>query len=184
MRSIVIVAALCAAVVFPRSASADMPVELSIGGSAGGAAIELIDPTEGSTTRTWSLNVHGRLRRPGNTPLGLELAVHVPHGASMTVLIDLVRVKNLGSAHLAVGIFRPIMDQHLSVEKIDRSGDLVLGWGLEARVYKSCEGTVDWRVFLADPTTVPRMYGDFVRPIYDEAMKGGQVWLGIQCPLL
>lgn len=182
MRSIAIVAALCAAVVFPRSASADSSVEISAGGSFGGAAIELADPSDGSTTRTWSVNASGRVRRPENTPFGLEVALHVPHGVSATVLLDIARVKRLGSAHLAVGVFRPIDQAHMSVTKLDRSWDLVLGWGLEARVYKKWEATLDWRVFLPDPSTVPRTYGDFSRPFYDEALRGGQLWLGMQRP--
>lgn len=165
-----------------RSASAEPRsklFDLSVGGSFGGAVVEWVDPSAGSTTRTLSLNAVARGRIPGHTPLGLELALNVPHGASATVLVDLARVDRV-SAHVAVGAFFPIANRQLSVTKIERSWDLTLGYGVEVRVYKKWEIMADWRVHLPDPTTILRIYGDFARPLYDEALRGGQLWLGMQ----
>lgn len=150
--------------------------ELQIGGSAGGAAVEWIDPSEGSTTRTLALNAFARIRHP-RTPFGFEQALVVPHGMLSALLLDAWRAERW-RVHVNLGVFVPVAKRYLSTEAIDRSWDAVAGLGAEAMVRKRLAVTADWRVFLAAPTSIPWIYGDFTRSVYKEAQRGGQLWFG------
>lgn len=164
-----------------RSAAADRydfhrGFELQVGGSLGGSIIEVVDPSESSTSKRFALNAVARIRHP-RTPFGFEQTLILPHGTMSAMLLDAWRADRW-RAHLDLGAFIPIGGRHMSAISVERSWDVVLGLGAEALVYKRLSVTVDWRVFLPDPTTIPQRYGDFVRPVYKEAQRGGQLWLG------
>lgn len=181
MRYIIMLMVVGLLVLFISTARADhynfrRGFELQVGGSFGGSVIEAFDPSEGSKSKTFALNLVTRIRHR-RTPFAFEQTIIIPHGLMSALLLDVWR-GNRWRAHLDLGIFRPIAKRHLSATNIDRSWDLVLGFGAEALVYKRLSVTVDWRMFFPDPTSVPQMYGDFVRPIYKDAQRGGQLWLG------
>lgn len=164
-----------------RSAAADRfdfrrGFEVEAGASVGGAVVEWVDPSEGSTTRTGALNAFVRVRH-SRMPFAFEQTIVLPHGTMSAILLDAWRADRW-RAHLDLGVFIPVGGRQISTTVIDRPWDLVLGLGAEAMVYKRLTVTVDWRVFLADPAMIPGRYGDFVRPIYKEAQRGGQLWIG------
>lgn len=166
---------------FTRPAQADHynfrhGFEYQVGGSLGGSVIETFDSSDESTSKTYALNLVGRIRHH-RTPFVFEQTIIIPHGMMSALLLDVWRAERW-RLHLDLGMFRPIAGQHLSATNINRSWDLVLGFGGEVLAYKRLAITVDWRMFFPDPTSVPQMYGDFVRPIYKDAQRGGQLWLG------
>lgn len=157
----------------------DSSVEMQFGGNISGALVELISPSDGSTTRTGAVTLSSRFRHR-RTPLAFEGAVILTHGLLGAALIDFWRAEHW-RVHGDVGIFKPFGHRQLSVTKVDRSGDLVLGFGAEAAVIGSLPRlnfTLDWRMYFPDPLSVPQEYGDFVRPIYKEAQRGAQLCIG------
>lgn len=151
-------------------------VELQIGESFGGSMIEAFSPSSGSTSNTYTINIVARIRHH-RTPFAFEQTIIIPHGLMSSLLLDVWR-GDRWRAHLDLGVFVPIRGQHLSVKTVNRSWDIVPGLGAEVMVRKKIVVTADWRIFLPDPTTIPQTYGDFVRPIYKEAQRGGQLWFG------
>ena len=119
--------------------------EVQVGGSFGGSTFELIDPSEGSKTRTVALNADFRIRHP-RTPFAFEQTLILPHGMMSALLLDAWRADRW-RAHLDLGFFIPFGDRHLSSTDVKRSWDLVLGLGVEALVRKRFVITADWRVF-------------------------------------
>ena len=151
-------------------------VELQVGESFGGSVVEAVSPSNGSTSNTYTVNLVARVRH-GRTPFAFEQMIIIPHGLMSSLLLDVWR-GDRWRAHLDLGVFVPIHGQHVSAKSIDRSWDIVPGLGAEVKVHERMVVTADWRIFLPDPTTVPQTYGDFVRPIYKDAQRGGQLWLG------
>lgn len=182
MRYIITLMVVALLVLFVRPAQADdynfrhHGFEFQVGGSFGGSVVETFDPSEGSMSRTYALNAVARIRHR-RTPFAFEQTIIIPHGTMSTLLIDTWR-GDRWRVHLDLGMFIPIAGHHVSAMDVDRSWDLVLGFGAEVLVYKRLAVTVDWRIFLPDPTSIPQVYGDFVRPIYQDAQRGGQLWLG------
>ena len=150
--------------------------ELQLGGSLGGAVVEWIDPTPGSTTRTAALNVVARVRTR-RTPFAFEQTLVLPHGMMSALLLDVWR-GDRWRAHLDAGAFFALGDRYMSTTEVKRSWDLVLGLGAEVSVSRHLVLTADWRVFVPDPTSIPQQYGDYVRPILKEDERGAQLWLG------
>lgn len=121
--------------------------------------------------------VAGRLRAPDHTSFGLEASAVLPFGFGLNGFIDLIHIKK-ARAHFNFGVFANLIDS-VSVMNIDRRFDITGGFGVEIPVSEKIYLTLDWRNFLPWPWETIARYGDFSRPFYDEAFKGGQLWLGV-----
>jgi len=120
-----------------------------------------------------------RLRWLDGLPFALEANVHVPYGVGAGLLLDVYRGEHLRVHAFDVGIFVPIAPQlRLTRPDIDRDFDLWTGLGIEWNYRRSETVAVDWRVFIADPSRVPYYYGAFCKPIYLDALKESQLWIG------
>lgn len=118
-----------------------------------------------------------RLRAPDYTPLGLEANVVLPYGLGLNALVDIIHFKKT-QTHISFGVFANLIDS-VSVMDIDRQLDITTGVGTEIEIAPKTRLTIDWRVFLPWPWEIIPAYGDFFRPFYQEAAKGGQIWVGI-----
>lgn len=158
-----------------RDAAFECQFNLAVGGAPWMAGYENLFGS--STTAVITGRVGVRLRMPKYTPLVLDVSVVFPHGIGATIGVDVVhtdRVRlHIGDAGLFVNATVPV-----SVARLERNIDLVVGLGLEVKLTKTVSVTLDWRVFLPPPISTMRSYGDFARPLFDEAFKGGQVWIG------
>ncbi len=146
---------------------------------AGGGAplLPILLDWEKQHTSMFSGFLAGRLRAPDYTSLGLEANAVLPFGIGLNGFIDVTHLKKM-RAHFSFGIFMNLVES-VSVTQVDRLLDITAGLGVEIQMTKKTRLTVDWRTFLPWPwDTIPR-YGDFCRPFYEEAVKGGQLWIGV-----
>lgn len=128
-------------------------------------------------TAMLSTLVAGRLRAPDYTSLGLEANVVIPYGLGLNAFVDIIRLKK-ARTHISFGVFANLIDS-VSVMQIDRQLDITTGIGTEIEITPQTRLTIDWRIFLPWPWQIIPEYGDFFRPFYQEAAKGGQIWVGI-----
>ena len=152
--------------------------EASSVGEAGCSWFEIVDPTEGSTTKTCGVHLAVRARH-SRTPFGIEAGMILPHGLGATLILDVYRGDRFRIHAFDVGAFVPVFGRALSVTRIERSWDLTIGAGAEILVRPRVAVTVDWRIFLPNPSEILPIYGDFARLLYDEAGHGGQLWIGV-----
>lgn len=130
-----------------------------------------------STTAVFTGHVGVRLRMPKYTPLVLEISAVFPYGIGATVGVDVIHTDRVRLHIGDFGVFGNFTVP-VSVARLERKMDLVIGLGLEVKLTKTVSVTLDWRAFLPPPITTLRHYGDFARPLYDEVFKGGQIWIG------
>lgn len=116
-----------------------------------------------------------RLRAPRWTMVGLELSGTLFHGLGASLTLDLFRCRYV-RVHLDPGIFWNL-GEPLVVARVPRDFDLTAGLGVDVRLNAEIVIGVEWRVFVPDPFSIVNRYGAFSRPIYEEAVKGGQLWL-------
>lgn len=125
----------------------------------------------------------GALRlRESHTPISVEAFAMAPWGAGAVLSIDAVRTNRLTVKLFDIGIFFPIVAK-VSATHFDHNVDLVLGSGVVWRPDYKWNGkdilcTVDWRVFFPDPRLMAK-YGDFIQPIYYEALTESFFVLGV-----
>ena len=174
MKAICAIAMLCAGI--PAVAHAGEFESLT--GLEFGAGYFGEDPHRGGVLLT------ERFRYLPEIPLTLEINSYLPYGLGASLLLDVYRGQNL-RLHGNLGVFKPFSaDLNISRTDISRSCDMTVGAGLEWRDDKSGMSILfDWRAYLPNPTDVPLRYGNFSGQIYVDALKGGQIWLGIGWPL-
>ena len=120
-----------------------------------------------------------RLRYLEGVPFVLEANFLVPYGGGAGLLLDVYRGEKLRVHAFDVGIFVPLAAPlRLTRPDIDRRFDLWTGLGIEWNYRRDETVSVDWRVFCADPSSIPYYYGAFTKPIYLDALKESQLWIG------
>ena len=151
---------------------------------AGGSALSKMELTGifavgGSVNARIGYPLMLRLRYLNGIPFALEANVFVPYGGGAGVLLDVYRGEHLRVHAFDLGIFAPIIPQfRLTRPDVDRKFDIWTGLGLEWNYRRNETVAVDWRVYLADPTRIPFYYGSFCKPIYLDALKESQLWIG------
>ncbi len=129
------------------------------------------------TTAPFTLRLAGQLSAPAYTPLTLEINAVIPCGFGVNLLFDVFRSDRLRVHLLDLGVFWNAF-KPVSVQRLHRQFDLTAGLGVDVRVWRTLSVSADWRVFLPNPMTTLPDYADFALPMYREALKGGQLWIG------
>lgn|GEM_PF-2808894 len=119
-----------------------------------------------------------RVRYIPNVPFALEANLYAPYGLGLGLLLDVYRGEELRVHAFDLGVFGNLPWAKVNHPKIDRLFDLTIGCGIEWKISGRHIISVDWRAFLADPTSVPLYYGNYALSIYKDALIGGQLWLG------
>lgn len=129
------------------------------------------------TTETLTVRLGQAFRIPRWAPLGLEIDLVLPTQIDASLLLDAIRI---GRFRLTVnlGISRHAGDP-ISVQRVERKYDITAGAQASVLIFSKVRFTLDYRAFIPDPWYVCEYYGTFARPVLNEAVKGGQVWLGI-----
>lgn len=130
------------------------------------------------TTLPISIWMLQRFRLPRYTNFGLEVGMVAPGGFSVTLLTDVTRFGRFRIHLVDPGIVVNLTEPG-TVNRVHRTWDLTLGAGIDIRLDDLLTLTVNWRMFFPDPFSVIGRYGDFARPVYTEAAKGGQLWFGL-----
>ena len=147
------------------------------------AKFSLLPSVGAAVGKNYRPSLVGALRlRESHTPFGIEAFAMTPWGTGAVISLDAVRTNRLTVKLLDIGIFIPIVAK-VSAVHFDRDVDLVLGSGLVWRPDFQWNGkdivcTIDWRVFFPDPRLITK-YGDFIRPIYHNALAESFVILGV-----
>ena len=158
----------------PNGRWLEMQSSAALGGPVG---LAILNTRDDPTTMPFTVVVRQRLRIPTYSPLGLEASVVLPSGAGVNTVLDLFHTKNVRVHLLDLGVFRTFL-RPVSVQRIDRAWDVTAGGGCDIRIAPNGWATADIRVFMPEPLKLITDYGDFARPIVEEAWKGGPVWLG------
>jgi hypothetical protein len=124
-----------------------------------------------------------RLSSPGYSGLTLEISAVLPCGAGANLLFDAYHTDAFRLHILDPGIFYNTNDTALkrsavSVDRLSRRWDMTFGLGAGLQIKSKVWLTADWRVFIPDPVLLSRL-GALSRPYIDEALKGGNLWLGM-----
>ena len=129
------------------------------------------------TTQVFTMRFGQTVRFPRWMPLGLEATVMVPTQAGISLLADLLIIKDFRWS-INAGILSANRNP-MSVSRVERKWDLTAGTEFSYRIHEKVRITLDWRTFLPNPSEVWTNYATFSEPIFEEALKGGQIWLGI-----
>lgn len=130
------------------------------------------------TTAPLAVGIAQTVRFPRYSQFGLELNFVAPGGLGANLLIDVVKFWRLRVHLIDPGIVWNLTGP-ASVTRVKRDFDLTLGAGVDIRLNRELAVTVNWRMYFPDPFSVISRYGDFARPVYAEAAKGGQLWFGL-----
>ncbi len=158
----------------PLPKSLELKTSASIGGPVG---LPFYDGPFDQTTRLFTMKLDARLRMPKTLSLGLEFNAVIPSGFGINFLFDVVKTDKFRFHIFDPGVFWNTF-QPVSVGRINRSMDLTLGLGAEYTLNHRFSITLDWRTFVPSPINTLLTYGDFARPMFEEALKGGQLWYG------
>ncbi len=131
-----------------------------------------------ATTAPLTVSLAQTFRFARFSPFGLELSFVAPGGLGATLLVDAVRTRYVRVHLIDPGVVWNLLGP-VSVGRVSRSADLVLGAGVDVFLTKDLTLTVNWRMYFPEPIGTISRYGDFARPIYAEAAKGGQLCFGL-----
>lgn len=152
---------------------------IAVGGSVG---LAIFDTYEEPTTQLASYFFAQRFRLPRYSPFGLELNMTMPSATfGAGLLIEAVNTRYVRVHILELGLSVYHM-KALSVARIKRSYDLTIGCGFDLRFWDGPRLAVEWRAYLPDPVNTIARMADFARPVYEEALKGGMLWIGVAQP--
>jgi hypothetical protein len=151
----------------------------------GGAPFSAI-PTRWHNQSYWFSFYHAlRLRFPRISPLALEanVAYSASFGIGVNLLIDVIRTERWRVHLIDPGIFINLHDS-LTATNWERRLDLTLGGGFEYDLkvdpkHGDLRLTFDVRWFIPEPVSLQDRLGAFSVPIYEDAAKGVQLWIGI-----
>lgn len=115
--------------------------------------------------------------------IGLETSIVFPYGFGANFLMYVYNGPRVGVHILDPGIFYSWGEKEISAPEMPRAFDITAGAGVEVHINDWLAVTVDWRVFLPNPFRVMPDYADYGLRAFGEALKGGQLWLGIQLVL-
>lgn len=161
----------------PPESQNSAPLELQTTwglGLAPGAAFAGPENTSAPLTVWLSQSV----RFPRYSQFGLELTFVAPGGLGATLLVDIIRTGRVRIHVLDPGIVWNLLGP-ISVGRVHRALDLTLGAGADIRLTRELGLTFGWRMYFPEPIGTISRNGDFARPVYAEAAKGGQLWIGL-----
>lgn len=151
---------------------------IAVGGAVG---LAVFDTYEEPTTCLASYFLAQRFRLPRYTTIGLELNMTLPHTFGAGLLLEAVHTRHFRLHLPELGVvWYP--GEPMSVSRIHREYDVYLGLGFDLRFWKGPRLAVEWRAFLPEPVGTITKMADFARPVYEEALKGGQLWIGVALP--
>lgn len=167
----------------PVSARAEKPAfetstVIAVGGPVG---LLFLDTMQKTTTQPSVGYFAQRVRFPRYSMVGVEANVFLPSGAGASLLLEVIQTDSF-RLHLAPGVHGNV-GQPVSGQRFARSWDLTLGVGAEIALRDGLNLTVDYRAFVPDPFMMSQKLGYFARPFWDEALKGGQLCLGLSFTL-
>lgn len=149
----------------------------SVFGAGGPVALPFFHLKQEPTTLKGTIWIAQRFRSPRFTPLAIELNAVLPSGFGANLLVDVFRTEgfrlHVGDIGVHWNAFHPV-----SCGVVPRPWDFTYGAGADVRVGTATWVTANWRTFMPDPPLMTKKYGDFALPYTDEAMKGGQLWIG------
>ena len=151
----------------------------------GGAPFSAISGRQPNQTMPFTFYHALRLRFPKWTPLALEVnTVYAgAFGLGLNILCDVFRSERV-RVHLGdPGVFFNLY-QSVTARNWDRTIDLTAGLGVEIRPVltgprQNLRLTFDARWFVPNPFTTHEKLGSFAIPLYEDAAKGVQLWIGI-----
>lgn len=112
--------------------------------------------------------------------LGAELNLIAPYGIGANVLFYVYNGPRFSAHIFDPGIFYSWGSMEISVPTMPRAFDISAGAGVEVHIADWLTVTLDWRVFLPNPFRVMPDYADYGLRAFGEALKGGQLWFGVQ----
>lgn len=164
----------CQAATKPLNPVFETESVIAVGGPLG---LAIFSTYEEPTTCLASYFIAQRFWMPRYSFFGLELNMTLPATFGTGLLIEAIRTQHVRFHILELGISWYPM-KPLSVARIKRRFDLYVGLGFDLRFWEGPRLAIEWRAYLPDPVyTITRM-ADFARPVYEEALKGGQLWIG------
>jgi hypothetical protein len=154
-------------------------LDLGIGFEGGGAPF--LKPPNGPvalSTATRSASLFARIAIPVLSSRTVEVGWIPDHGASLVLQSGDLRLGPVKLHLLDLGVFHAL-EQPLTVSRVQRKWDAVLGAGAEVAVLRHVALVVDARLFVpVDLWDVVTRYGDTARLIGEELVHGAQVWAG------
>jgi hypothetical protein len=155
-------------------------------GSGGPVGLSIMPTQEPPTSKPFTFHIAQRFRSPGYSGLGMELSVVLPCGAGANILFDAYHTERFRLHLLDPGVFyntnnSAMNHSQVSVDRLARRWDMTFGLGADILVRED-DGvwlTGDVRVFMPDPILLSDSFGGLARPYVDEALKGGNLWLGL-----
>jgi len=151
----------------------------------GGLDLRPVVAVGGGVGTRFGGTVGARLRWLPETPLALEASLFVPYGGGCNLLIDVFRNDRVRVHLFDPGIFWAFSpDLRVVGPKFARPFDITAGGGVEVRVWDRWVVTADWRWFFPEPFGVITTYGNFAQPMYEKALVGGQIWIGVSYSLI
>jgi len=174
-----VLAALSAPALADAHHDEEKDLELSLGAGFGGTPfLGAIGGFVNESSADMSGTASARLRLPRVSPRSLEVYTVMGYGYGLHVRNDDFHIGRLRLHLLDLGVF---WDAHkpVSVARVPRTWDITLGLGAEFAVTRRISVTLDWRMFMPlDVFYVLTNYGDYSRLVGEEAVRGGQTWLG------
>lgn len=113
---------------------------------------------------------------------GLEVGFIMPYGFGTNLLIYVYRDNRIALHIFDPGIFWSVGPE-ISAPYLPRAFDITVGAGIEIRINEFLSIIADWRVFFPDPFRVVPDYADFGIRAYLDAVKGGELWVGVSFTL-
>jgi hypothetical protein len=126
----------------------------------------------------YTVFVSGRLSLPSVSPVQLSAGLNAPYGFEMTALFNIIHLPNF-ALHFDSGVFISTFGKSISVPSVSRNVDIVFGAGFDYKMSKNLWVFGGYKVYMPDPTRIPKNYGVYAFPIYNEALKEGNAYLAI-----
>jgi hypothetical protein len=111
--------------------------------------------------------------------VGLEASFVAPYGVGANLLFYVYNGPRISVHIIDPGVFYS-WGSEISAPSMPREFDISAGLGAEVHINSWLAVTLDWRVFLPDPFHIIPAYADYGLRSFGEAVKGGELWLGIQ----
>lgn len=122
-----------------------------------------------------------KLKNPSVSAFAFEAGLFNLLGLLVDFPLNVVHTQNF-NIYLLPGFFWMMTGNDypkVSVPKVPREMDFILGLGAEYRLSQDFSITCDWRAFLPNPFVVPTRYSFFAIQLYKDAFSEGQIWLSI-----
>ncbi len=141
-------------------------------------------PVQNNTDKEWgdvspyTVFISGRVSVPSVSPVQLNVGLNAPYGLEMTALFNIINLPYL-ALHFDSGVFISTFGKSISVPSVSRNVDIVFGAGIDVKLSKNLWVFGGYKVYMPDPTRIPKNYGVYTFPIYNEALKEGNAYMAI-----